>query len=69
MSDEVFSKEENDAWNSYFYPGTNTFINKLGITDIDELDKKEAEYTFIRLAELQESELDNKFDSDRLCKI
>ena len=69
MSDDVFSKEENDAWNAYFYPGTDVLINNLGITNNEELDKKEAELTFMRLVELYESPIYEKFDINHLCDI
>lgn len=34
--DNEFSEEYLMKWNAYFYPETNVFINKLGITDYDE---------------------------------
>ena len=67
--DSMFSKEYNEAWNSYFYPGTDVFINKLNITDKDELARREAELSFERLVELHENPIEGNFDKDHLCRI
>ena len=56
-------------WNSYLYPGTNTLINKFGITDNDELHAKEAEVTFEKLVELYENPVPGNFDKKHLCDI
>ena len=45
-------QEIDEAWNSYFYPGTQTLKNKYNITDYDELKEKEAEISFEKLVEL-----------------
>ena len=31
----VLPEEYERAWQAYFYPGTNVFINKFGIKDYD----------------------------------
>ena len=36
-----FPEEYQKAWDAYFYPGTNVLKNKLGITDYDELARRE----------------------------
>ena len=65
MSDD----KKQELWNEYFYPNTNTFINKLGITDDQALQKTEAELSFKRLVELLESEVEGNFDLKHLCYI
>ena len=69
MQNDLFTKEEQDAWNTYFYPNTDVFINNLGIKDNKELDKKEAEITFERLVELNENPIVGNFDSNHLIEI
>ena len=64
-----YPEEYERAWNAYFYPGTETFINKLDIKNQDELLKKEAELTFERLVELYENPLEGDFDKFHLCGI
>ena len=68
-NDEVFSKEYLEAWNSYLYPGTDVLKNKLGITNQDELDKKEAELSFNRLVELNLEPINGKFDKEHFKAI
>lgn len=58
-----------EAWNAYFYPGTNVLKNKLGITDYDELHRKEAEITFEKLVELQENPIKGTFNKEHLFAI
>ncbi len=67
--DRIFPKEYEEAWNAYFYPGTETFINKLDIHDAKELAKKEAELTFERLVELHENPIEGNFDKRHLLLI
>lgn len=62
-------QELEDLWDSYFYPGTQTLINKMGITDYNELKEKEAEVSFEKLVELYETPIEGKFDADHLRKI
>lgn len=59
----------NKLWESYFYPGTTTLKNKLGITDHDELKAKEAEISFEKLVELYENPIQGNFDKEHLKKI
>lgn len=54
----------NKLWNSYFYPGTNTLKNKLGIMDSEELKAKEAEISFEKLVELYENPIKGNFDKE-----
>ena len=35
-------------WNSYFYPNLTVLINKLGITNQEELEQKEAELETVK---------------------
>lgn len=62
-------KELLSAWESYFYPGTQTLINKYGITDAEELKNKEAEISFEKLVELYENPIVGDFDSEHLRNI
>lgn len=62
-------KELEELWDSYFYPNTQTLINKLGITDHDELKEKEAEISFEKLVELYEHPIEGNFDEEHLRKI
>ncbi len=66
---EHYSKEYNDKWDSYMYPESNTLKNKLGITDHDELAKKDAEISFIHLRELQENPIEGEFNEEHLRSI
>ncbi len=67
--DNEFSEEYLMKWNAYFYPETNVFINKLGITDYDELKKADAELSFQRLVELAHNPLPGNFDKQHLLAI
>lgn len=55
-------EEINRLWDSYFFPGTNTLRNKLGIYDYDELKQKEAEITFEKLVELYINPIQGNFN-------
>ena len=48
-------KENDELWNSYFYPNTNVLINKLNIKTFDELKKIEVETSFKKLIELKKT--------------
>ncbi len=70
MANEAeFPEEYERAWQAYFYPGTNVFINKLGIKDHDELEKREVEITFEKLVELYENPIRGEFDTEHLKDI
>ena len=70
MSDyKMFPKEYLDRWDSYFYPNTDVFINKLGIKDYYELKEKETEISFEKLVELYENPIVGNFDKAHLCAI
>ena len=56
-------------WNSYFYPNSTVLINKLGITNQEELEQKEAEITFEKIIELYENPVAGNFDAEHLCQI
>lgn len=64
-----FPEEYERAWQAYFYPGTNVFINKLGIKDYDELAKREVEISFEKLVELYENPIRGEFDAEHLKDI
>ncbi len=66
---DVFSQEYLDAWNSYFYPGTDILINKLDIRDQETLDKRDAELSFERLVELYENPIEGSFNAEHLRNI
>ena len=53
MENIYYNQSEDERWNSYFYPGTQTFINKLGITDDSELSKAEREICDQKVEELK----------------
>ena len=59
----------NMADNKYCYPNSNVLINKLGITDIDTLQKAEMDYTFVRLMDLQKKPLSGDFSFTHLKRI
>lgn len=67
----MISNEENIiAWNSYFYPHTDTFINKLNIKDKAELQKKDASISLKKLnILLLNSDNVTIFDSNYLKSI
>lgn len=70
MADKFeFPEEYTKAWDAYFYPGTQVFKNKLGITDYDELMKREAEISFEKLVELYEEPIKGEFDAEHLKSI
>ena len=62
-------KEENKNWNEYFYPNTNTFINKFDIKDDKELYIKETEVSFNRLVELIENPVVGEFNTNHLAYL
>ncbi len=62
-------EEINRLWDSYFFPGTNTLRNKLGIYDYDELKQKEAEITFEKLVELYINPIQGNFDVEHWKNI
>lgn len=64
-----YSDEYNEKWDSYMYPDGITLKNKLGITDHDELAKKDAEISFVHLRELQENPIEGNFDVKHLRNI
>jgi cell filamentation protein len=53
----------------YCYPGTNTLINKLGITDLDAFFIAEREFTAVRLTELQRKPVRGNFGFAHLKAI
>jgi cell filamentation protein len=68
--ENIYHKEsEDERWNSYFYPGTTTFINKLGITDDNELYKVEREICEEKVEELKKNPIKGNFDSEHLRAI
>ncbi len=69
MSVNDYDEEYLRLWNSYFYPGTETFKNKLGILDPLELHEKEKEISFEKLVELYENPIKGDFDKKHLCAI
>ena len=58
-----------DADDVYCIPGTAVLKNKAGITDQDQLDEYEGDFTAIRLLELTQSPVEGSFDLGHLCKI
>ena len=58
-----------DADDVYCIPGTAVLKNKAGITDQDQLDEYEGDFTAIRLLELTQSQVEGSFDLGHLCKI
>ena len=53
----------------YCYPNSRVLINKLGITDADELFEMEKRLTLLRLQELQENPIKGDFDFSHLKAI
>lgn len=60
---------EDDRWNAYFYPGTTTLINKLGIKDGSELTAVEREISEQKELELVDNPIVGNFDSKHLCDV
>jgi cell filamentation protein len=58
-----------DADDVYCIPGTAVLKNKAGITDQDQLDEYEGDFTAIRLLELTQNPVEGSFDLVHLCKI
>jgi cell filamentation protein len=58
-----------DADDVYCIPGTAVLKNKAGITDQDQLDEFEGDFTAIRLLELTQNPVEGFFDLAHLCKI
>jgi len=64
-----YSEEYLRAWNAYFYPNTNVFINKLNIKNYEELEKADIELSFKRLVELGDMPIVGNFDKEHLLSI
>ena len=58
-----------DADDVYCIPGTAVLKNKAGITDQNQLDEYEGDFTAIRLLELTQNPVEGSFDLAHLCKI
>ncbi len=58
-----------DADDVYCIQGTAVLKNKAGITDQDQLDEYEGDFTAIRLLELTQNPVEGSFDLAHLCKI
>jgi len=58
-----------DADDVYCIPGTAVLKNKAGITDQDQLDEYEGDFTAIRILELTQNPVEGSFDLAHLCKI
>jgi cell filamentation protein len=58
-----------DADDVYCIPGTAVLKNKAGITDQDQLDEYEGDFTAIRLLELAQNPIEGSFDLAHICKI
>ena len=58
-----------DADDVYCIPGTAVLKNKAGITDQEQLDEFEGDFTAIRLLELTQNPVEASFDLAHLCKI
>ncbi len=69
MWNDYFKESKDKEWESYFYPGTVTFINKLGITDDKELSIVERQICDQKVEELKEHPIVGNFDSNHLCAI
>ncbi len=69
MLSTEYEEKLDRLWNSYFYPGTTTLKNKLGIYDYEELKEKEAEVSFEKLVELYMEPIKGKFDKEHLKAI
>ena len=58
-----------DADDVYCIPGTAVLKNKAGITDQEQLDEFEGDFTAIRLLELTQNPVEGSFDLAHLCEI
>ena len=61
--------QNDEVWQSYFYPGRNVLINKLGIHDFEALKEAEATITFKKLLDLNEKPLILKGDKNDLLNL
>ena len=69
MENSDFDEKYNKRWNAYFYPNTEVFVNKMNITDEDELYKYEREMVDNKLLELHNNPIEGEFDIKHLCDI
>lgn len=65
----INDRSEEERWNDYFYPGTQTLKNKLNIIDSEELKSKEAQISFEKLVQLYENPIFGNYDSQHLKDI
>jgi len=62
-------QNEEELWNSYFYPNTEVLINNFGIKDFQKLKEVEATISFEKLMELNQKPLDLGLDKKHLLKL
>ena len=61
--------ENTKRWNEYFIPSSDVLKNNLGITDKEELKRKEIEITFEKMVSLYKQPIDMNFDTAHLRMI
>lgn len=70
MSDVKLIYDYEYEWDKYYcYPNSNVLINKLNITDADELLKAEREITALKTSQAMVNRIEGKFDFEHLKKI
>jgi len=67
MVDEYYYEYEQDSY--YCYHGTYILKNKLGILELEELKREEREITSLRMAQLMQKAIPEKFDFEYFKKI
>jgi len=61
--------ENDELWNSYFYPGTELLINKFNCKNFEKLKELDASISFDKLLELNNHPLELNFDKEHLKAI
>ncbi len=69
MDNSYYKQQEDEKWKAYFYPGTETFINKFDIHDDEKLMDIEKRVVAEKIALLKDNPIEGNFDSKHLCDI
>ena len=64
-----YNHDEEEKWNSYFYPETSVFKNKLDIHNNQELNVVEKKLVDQKILELKDNPIEGNFDIKHLCDI
>ena len=53
----------------YCYPNSDVLKNKIGIQDMEKLQRLERRLTMLRILELVDKPIQGKFDLQHLCRV